>query len=282
MPIVLEEHRDELTVVDGVWIPLVVSVGLDGLNTAGISKIARSVIMPLADFNISVYCLSTYKTDYVLVRKSDLAYACRVLAYDFKITEEKSITSEEVYIDPSTIPLDRRTSHYVPLLTRTHLLATPSTSPPWIGVASSPTLSILLVKCLFFSHTQPKGNESFFSLGIVDNDISLVLDDHLLHKFPAHILFNTREKWKMVKIGDMPGGLGFVTAGIVAQMSDPIASANISEYYISSYYYGHTLGAVRRYRHCHEVTHGEKVTLTQGGSRRGHARSFSQSDGGFW
>jgi len=67
MPIVLEEHRDELTVVDGVWIPLVVSVGLDGLNTAGISKIARSVIMPLADFNISVYCLSTYKTDYVLV-----------------------------------------------------------------------------------------------------------------------------------------------------------------------------------------------------------------------
>lgn len=60
--------EDDLTVVDGVWIPLVVSVGLEGLTTAGISKIAKSVIIPLADFKVSVYCLSTYKTDYVLVR----------------------------------------------------------------------------------------------------------------------------------------------------------------------------------------------------------------------
>ncbi|KAF6021849.1 GATSL3 [Bugula neritina] len=214
MPIVLEEHRDELTVVDGVWIPLVVSVGLDGLNTAGISKIARSVIMPLADFNISVYCLSTYKTDYVLVRKSDLAYACRVLAYDFKITEEKSITSEEVYIDPSTIPPRQENK---PLRPITNAYTSPGNTFYITSMdrSSIEPHALNIIECLFFSHTQPKGNESFFSLGIVDNDISLVLDDHLLHKFPAHILFNTREKWKMVKIGDMPGGLGFVTAGIV-------------------------------------------------------------------
>ena len=56
-----------MTVVEDVWIPLVVSVGLEGLSTAGISKIAKSVIIPLADFKVSVYCLSTYKTDYVLV-----------------------------------------------------------------------------------------------------------------------------------------------------------------------------------------------------------------------
>ena len=30
-------------------------------------------------------------------------------------------------------------------------------------------------------------------------------------------------------------------AGIVAQISEPIASAQISEYYISSFYYGHVL-----------------------------------------
>lgn len=69
----LEECNDGLTVVDGVWVPLVVSVGLEGITTSGISKIARSVIIPLADFQISVYCLSTYTTDYVLVRY--LAYA---------------------------------------------------------------------------------------------------------------------------------------------------------------------------------------------------------------
>lgn len=56
-----------MTIVDSVWIPLIVSVGPIGISTAGISKIAKSVIIPLADNNISVYCLSTYKTDYVLV-----------------------------------------------------------------------------------------------------------------------------------------------------------------------------------------------------------------------
>ena len=66
--VVLEQSCGEgLTVVEDVWIPLVVSVGLEGLSTAGISKIAKSVIIPLADFKVSVYCLSTYKTDYVLV-----------------------------------------------------------------------------------------------------------------------------------------------------------------------------------------------------------------------
>lgn len=35
-----------------------------------------------------------------------------------------------------------------------------------------------------------------------------------------------------------------VTAGIVAEMSDPIASAQISEYYLSSFYYGHTMVSV--------------------------------------
>lgn len=68
--LVLEEcgaAENELAIVDGIWIPLVVSVGLEGITTSGISKIARSVIIPLADFQISVYCLSTYKTDYVLV-----------------------------------------------------------------------------------------------------------------------------------------------------------------------------------------------------------------------
>lgn len=57
----------DLIQVEDVWVPLVVSVGPVGITAAGISKIAKSVITPLADFGVSVYCLSTYKTDYVLV-----------------------------------------------------------------------------------------------------------------------------------------------------------------------------------------------------------------------
>ena len=51
------------------WRPLVVEVGALGSLT-GISKIAASVIGPLADRNVSVFCLSTNMDDYVMVSSS--------------------------------------------------------------------------------------------------------------------------------------------------------------------------------------------------------------------
>lgn len=38
----------------------------------GISKIAASVIAPLANQNVSVFCLSTNQDDYVLVRTQEI------------------------------------------------------------------------------------------------------------------------------------------------------------------------------------------------------------------
>lgn len=48
------------------WRPLVIEVGPLGCLT-GIGKIAASVIAPLADRGISVFCLSTNQDDYVMV-----------------------------------------------------------------------------------------------------------------------------------------------------------------------------------------------------------------------
>jgi len=239
----LEESCGEgLTVVEDVWIPLVVSVGLEGLSTAGISKIAKSVIIPLADFKVSVYCLSTYKTDYVLVKESDVDMVCRVLAHDFKITKENSLDSEEIIIDPSTIPARSEGDEPRPI---THTYTSPANTFYITSMAKSSieTHALSVIDCLFYSEdsVQPNGHESFFSVSFIDNDISMVLDDRLMQKFPPNVLFNIKERWKMVKIGDMPEGLGFVLPGVVAQMSDPIATAQISEYYISTFYYGHTL-----------------------------------------
>ena len=52
-----------------LWRVLTVSVGAMGTNTelGGISKIAKSVIGPLADHEISVLCMSTYQSDFILV-----------------------------------------------------------------------------------------------------------------------------------------------------------------------------------------------------------------------
>ena len=59
----------ELKVNEQIWLPLVASTGpsMSQQDTSGISKIANSVVIPLADQGISVYPLSTYRTDYVLV-----------------------------------------------------------------------------------------------------------------------------------------------------------------------------------------------------------------------
>ncbi|XP_067935893.1 cytosolic arginine sensor for mTORC1 subunit 2-like isoform X2 [Watersipora subatra] len=233
---------EELIVVDGIWVPLVVSVGLEGISTAGISKIAHSVIIPLADFQISVYCLSTYKTDYVLVKESDLPAACRVLAHDFKITEENSTESSEIKIDRSEIPV--RKDAAVPRLI-THRYTSPENTfyVTSMDRCSVETQALALIDCLFYSDSYPHGagEEPFLSLSMVDQDISLVLDEKLLSRFPPNVLFNTKECWKMVKIGDMPEGLGFDECGIVAQISEPLVDHDISEYYMSTYYNDHSL-----------------------------------------
>ena len=57
---------ERVQVAEGTWRPLVVEVGALG-SVTGVSKIATSVIAPLADHNVSVYCVSTNQEDYVLV-----------------------------------------------------------------------------------------------------------------------------------------------------------------------------------------------------------------------
>lgn len=53
-------------VASDIWRPLIVEIGAFGSLT-GISKIAANVIGPLADQNVSVFCLSTNQEDYVMV-----------------------------------------------------------------------------------------------------------------------------------------------------------------------------------------------------------------------
>lgn len=46
----------------------------------GLVGVLSSLTAPLADANISIFVLSTYDTDYLLVRAADLHKACRVLS----------------------------------------------------------------------------------------------------------------------------------------------------------------------------------------------------------
>ena len=60
---------ESIDMPDLVWRVLSVSAGAYGSHQlTGISKIVKTVITPLADFKVSVLVISTYQSDYVLVR----------------------------------------------------------------------------------------------------------------------------------------------------------------------------------------------------------------------
>lgn len=57
-----------LQVADATWLVMNVSSHSGGaVQAAGVTKIARSVITPLAEHHVSVLMLSTYQTDFILV-----------------------------------------------------------------------------------------------------------------------------------------------------------------------------------------------------------------------
>ncbi|MGM0471726.1 MAG: ACT domain-containing protein [Bacillota bacterium] len=66
------------------WRALKVKGKLD-FNLTGI---LTSIATPLADSEISIFALSTYNTDYVLVKEDNLDKALEVLNRDFKIENE--------------------------------------------------------------------------------------------------------------------------------------------------------------------------------------------------
>eukprot|EP00074_Homo_sapiens_P091014 XP_016867644.1 putative protein GATS isoform X3 [Homo sapiens] len=62
---------EHLSVADATWLALNVVSGGGSFSSSqpiGMTKIAKSVIAPLADQNISVFMLSTYQTDFILSR----------------------------------------------------------------------------------------------------------------------------------------------------------------------------------------------------------------------
>lgn len=96
----------------------------------------------------------------------------------------------------------------------------------------------ILLELLFYSGDREKQSDNglhFFHFSMVSGDISLVLDTESIKKFPNNVLYTRKsdDNWKMVMLGDAP--LGFDECGIVAQVVEPLASSQISTYYISSY-----------------------------------------------
>lgn len=110
---------EHLSVADATWLALNVVSGGGSFSSSqpiGVTKIAKSVIAPLADQNISVFMLSTYQTDFILVKPQPGPWAvrappdavCKVYAVPppFPISSEaKGTLGSSVQPHPTACPL---------------------------------------------------------------------------------------------------------------------------------------------------------------------------------
>lgn len=245
----LSEH---LQVEGSTWLPLnVVSNGnaSSSSQAVGVTKIAKSVIAPLAEQHVSVFMLSTYQTDFILVREKDLSVVVETLVEEFNIFREEEGESVPVHSQDACNGLQRNgrevphaTVH--PVLIPENQFCVMSLDPDTL-----PAIATTLIDVLFYSNSPKEGASvdqdmeciKFFSFSLIEGYVSLVMDTEAQRQFPADLLFTSSsgELWRMVRIGGQP--LGFDECGIVAQISQPLADSDISAYYISTFSFDHAL-----------------------------------------
>ncbi|XP_042579040.1 cytosolic arginine sensor for mTORC1 subunit 1-like isoform X2 [Cyprinus carpio] len=237
------QPSEHLQVEGSTWLPLnVVSNGnaSSSSQSVGVTKIAKSVIAPLAEQHVSVFMLSTYQTDFILVREKDLSVVVETLVEEFNIFREEGGESVPVHSQDACNGLQRNgrevphaTVH--PVLIPENQFCVMSLDPDTL-----PAIATILIDVLFYSNSPREGASidqdmeciKFFSFSMIDGYVSLVMDTEA----QKH---SSGELWRMVRIGGQP--LGFDECGIVAQISQPLADSDISAYYISTFSFDHAL-----------------------------------------
>uniref|UniRef100_A0A8D0AUP4 Cytosolic arginine sensor for mTORC1 subunit 1 n=1 Tax=Sander lucioperca TaxID=283035 RepID=A0A8D0AUP4_SANLU len=251
------QPSEHLKVESSIWLPLnVVSNGNSSSSSqaVGVTKIAKSVIAPLAQQHVSVFMLSTYQTDFILVREKDLSVVIQTLEEEFNIYKEVGGESVPMHCQDVSNGLQKNGKEAIqptvhPVLIPQNQFCVMSLDPDTL-----PSIATTLIDVLFYSNCPKEDAQSspnqdldcikFFSFSLIDGYISLVMDTEAQRQFPADLLFTSSsgELWRMVRIGGQP--LGFDECGIVAQISQPLADSDISAYYISTFSFDHALNVL--------------------------------------
>ncbi|XP_015234355.1 PREDICTED: GATS-like protein 3 [Cyprinodon variegatus] len=245
---------EHLQVESSIWLSLNVASNGNASSSSqavGVTKIAKSVIAPLAQQHVSVFMLSTYQTDFILVREKDLSVVISTLEEEFNIFREVGGEYLPVGCQDFTNDLQKNGKEAIqptvhPVLIPQNQFCVMSLDPETL-----PSIATLLIDVLFYSNSPKEDSGSsadqdldcikFFSFSLIEGYISLVMDTEAQRRFPADLLFTSSsgELWRMVRIGGQP--LGFDECGIVAQISQPLADGDISAYYISTFSFDHAL-----------------------------------------
>ncbi|XP_040319787.1 cytosolic arginine sensor for mTORC1 subunit 1 isoform X6 [Herpailurus yagouaroundi] len=146
-----------LQVAEATWLVLNVSSHSGAaVQAAGVTKIARSVIAPLAEHHVSVLMLSTYQTDFILVREQDLSVVIHTLSQEFNIYREVGGEPVPVARDDSSNGFPR-SQHAGPSPT-VHPIQSPQNRfcVLTLDPETLPAIATTLIDVLFYSYRQPR------------------------------------------------------------------------------------------------------------------------------
>lgn len=204
----------------------------------------------LAQHRISVFQISTYQTDYVLVKVEDLATAIRCLASFCYVEIERSDDAECVDARGIELAYDDAADSGAPIVdpatelaVHRHLLSVPDIDLFLVQIdkASVRHHMFSLVRLLFGCGNSSAGacrGNLFLSYSETGDDISVVTHDRAfvdeLQALAADGgVMVSPDAWKVVQVGDT--NLGFNETGIVAGQTRVLLQSGTMVFYLSTF-----------------------------------------------
>lgn len=215
----------KLQVCNVRWCGIQIFQGTLGITSTGI---VHALATPLAQKNISIFNLSTYETDYVLVPENRIYDALEAIKGEFHILTEGVEELEKSFPRSSnTSPVETPVASKPTL----HHLFPSDADFRLCGIKKDELLghSASLLSLIFF----PPQPATFISFTETEDEVSLVLDKAILDSFSDLLYSDCGESWRLLKVGDAP--LGFTETGIVSSLAECISGSNINLFYVSTF-----------------------------------------------
>lgn len=195
---------------------------LDGVEKSG--KRIHDVSEPLAKGGISIFYLSTYQTDFLLMKESSWKIAKFIFnQIGFEIYDDPFDSIDDLSIESITqLDISHKIGSFNPKiitglkifgLNRDYLAE-------WI---------LILIQQIFY------GSKEFFSITISDEGISIVALETLLDLIPYHMTYRSLIESKLGVYELDVENLGLDSFGVVYSTCKPLVSKKINLMYLSTF-----------------------------------------------
>ncbi|TYZ61901.1 hypothetical protein PybrP1_006477 [[Pythium] brassicae (nom. inval.)] len=201
----------------------------------------------LARHGVSVFQISTYQTDYVLVKREDLATAVACLAAFCDVEMEDAGDQERLGGEAAVEVVTQRQSGDLSadsddFAVHRHLLSVPDVDLFLVQIDKARVRRHVysLIRLLFGSSQSRCGERLFLSYSETGDDVSVVTHDRAFVREMQELAASGGEgvmvspdAWKVVQVGDT--NLGFSETGIVAGQTRVLLSAGTIVFYLSTF-----------------------------------------------